>query len=161
MVMTIMKEKTEFFTGKLATKLPPPFKAYYGDEKSVFVSYAHKDSEVVFPILDMLNTKGIRLWYDEGLQAGKDWFDFMRKKILKCTGFLVFLSPYFLASPHAMKELRFAYDEKKQIVGVLYDGSEIPPELKPIFQKDIGIVIKINDPERNALLINELSKMIK
>ena len=131
------KENTKYFTGIRATKLPPPFPAYYGEEKYIFVSYAHKDSEIVFPILDKLHESGIRLWYDEGLQAGDDWFEFMKEKIAASTGFLVFLSEKMVASPHANEENLFAHNLNKKIIAVQIDSVQIPPKLSVIIGNEI------------------------
>ena len=156
-----MKEKLDIFTGKLATKLPPPFSAYYGEKKYMFVSYAHKDSEIVFPVLEMLHKKGVRLWYDEGLQAGQDWFKFMEQKILGCAGFLVFLGNFFFASPHAMKELEFAHDEKKGVIGISIDKTETPTRLDSIFDEKSGFKINVNYPELYDIVLDKIKKIDK
>lgn len=44
------------------------FKAYEGDEKFIFISYAHKDSETVYPIIEKLNADGYRVWFDDGIR---------------------------------------------------------------------------------------------
>ena len=44
--------------------------AYSGDEPYLFISYAHKDSERVLPVILSLQEKGFRVWYDEGIEVG-------------------------------------------------------------------------------------------
>ena len=41
-----------------------PFAAYQGDEPYIFVSYAHEDSEVVYPEIQWLKDQGFNIWYD-------------------------------------------------------------------------------------------------
>ena len=40
-----------------------PFPAYKGGKPYIFVSYAHEDSEVVFPEIQWLKDQGFNLWY--------------------------------------------------------------------------------------------------
>ena len=142
-----MKNKGDlkYFTGIRATKLPPPFPAYYGNDEFFFVSYAHKDCEDVFPILEKLSQNGILLWYDEGLQAGKDWFEYMRKKINRSAGFLVFLSTRYIDSPHAMKEFEFALEKKKKIIPIKIQDVQIPSKIEEIFLQRQITCLDVND----------------
>ena len=41
--------------------------AYEGSENYIFISYAHKDTDKVFPIMEKLCGRGYRLWYDDGI----------------------------------------------------------------------------------------------
>ena len=40
---------------------------YIGEKPYIFVSYAHKDSEVVMRAIALLQQSGFRVWYDEGI----------------------------------------------------------------------------------------------
>ena len=46
---------------------PNPYK---GDRPFLFISYAHKDSERVLPIIRRLMAQGYRVWYDAGIDPG-------------------------------------------------------------------------------------------
>ena len=48
-------------------------KAYQGAEPHVFISYSHKDDAIVYPIIEQLQQRGLRLWYDEGIEVGSHW----------------------------------------------------------------------------------------
>lgn len=43
------------------------FEAYTGKEPYLFVSYSHRDTATVYPILDALYDRKYRLWYDHVL----------------------------------------------------------------------------------------------
>ena len=43
------------------------FPAYSGRGHYVFVSYSHKDSGIVYPIISTLRDMGFNIWYDEGI----------------------------------------------------------------------------------------------
>jgi hypothetical protein len=45
-----------------------PFEAYKGTDPYVFVSYAHKDLDKVFPIISEFHKAGFPIWYDEGIK---------------------------------------------------------------------------------------------
>ena len=47
--------------------------AYKGSEKYIFISYAHKDSADVMPLIEALQSASYRVWYDEGIEPGNDW----------------------------------------------------------------------------------------
>ena len=48
-------------------------KAYEGNEKYIFFSYAHRDSATVLPMIEYMQEKGFRVWYDAGIEAGTEW----------------------------------------------------------------------------------------
>jgi hypothetical protein len=50
-----------------------PFAAYKGDEPYVFVCYAHEDADIIYPEIEALHDKGVNIWYDEGISAGRVW----------------------------------------------------------------------------------------
>ena len=79
----LLQEQREYFQGemeklrrsvpslpKLKTFVPGRGpKAYEGAEPYCFVSYAHINSDRVYPIVEQLMQRGIRLWYDDGIEA--------------------------------------------------------------------------------------------
>ena len=60
----------------------------------IFVSYTHKDKSEVYPILQKLYNKRFRIWYDEGIPLSTDWCNTIVEKLLQCSLFLSFISPY-------------------------------------------------------------------
>jgi len=51
--------------------LDNPSPAYKGDKPFVFVCYSHQDREMVYPEIAWLQAQGIKIWYDEGISAGR------------------------------------------------------------------------------------------
>lgn len=45
---------------------------YEGKEPYIFISYCHNDQSVVFPLLEMMDRAGFRVWYDGGIQWGEN-----------------------------------------------------------------------------------------
>lgn len=55
-----------------------------------FISYAHKDRDLVFPIIKQLYENGWGMWYDEGLEIGSEYYTSLENHIKGCTLFLLF-----------------------------------------------------------------------
>ena len=68
-----------------------PFVADKG-EGSIFVSYAHKDRESVFPIIKRLYENDWPIWYDEGIEPGENWKAALNYRIGRCSVYLLFVS---------------------------------------------------------------------
>ncbi len=110
--------------------LIPPFDAYEGDKPYVFVSYAHKNSDIVYNHISKLHDAGFRIWYDEGIDPGADWSDEIATALQGCAVFLVFISEASLASHNVRKEIIFAIDQRKHMLCVHIEEVELPIGLK-------------------------------
>jgi len=102
----LLQEQREYFQGEMeklrrsVPSLPKPKtfvpgrgpKAYEGAEPYCFVSYAHINSDRVYPIVEQLMQRGIRLWYDDGIEAGSDFREFIAEKIRDSWQVLLFAS---------------------------------------------------------------------
>ena len=56
--------------------------AYEGTEPYIFISYSHKDSNVVFPAIRALQEAGYPVWYDAGIQAGSEWPEYIASHLV-------------------------------------------------------------------------------
>ncbi len=105
-------------------------KAYGGNDSYIFISYAHKDTESVLPIIKNLINSGYRTWYDEGIEPGKDWDNYIAEHVIGCSYFIAFVSPSYLASSNCMDELNFARDENKKLLIVYLSPVELPAGMR-------------------------------
>ena len=103
------------------------FEAYVGNEPYIFVSYSHRDTADVYPLLDKLHDAKYRIWYDESCETGNDFRDELRKKIEGCDAVLLFVSAASMASPFCGMEIIVARENQKRIYPVYLDSSEVPP----------------------------------
>ena len=55
-------------------------RAYKGENPYIFVSYAHKDKDIVYPVIEELQNRGYRIWYDEGIEASEEWLNIWASK---------------------------------------------------------------------------------
>lgn len=119
----------------MQTKLVPgvgrlPYPAYRGNEPYVFVSYAHKDKDIVFPEIKRFNDAGFHVWYDEGISPGNEWSDEIAEALTKCTVFVVMLTPTSAPRESVLNEISFALDEGKPLLAIYLEDTELPPGLR-------------------------------
>lgn len=110
------------------------FEAYTGGEPYLFVSYSHRDTQSVYPILDELHDKKYRLWYDESCETGNDFRDELKNRIEGSSGIVLFVSESSMNSPFCGMEILCAKEKNKRIFPVyLGDNINIPPAFQIFF----------------------------
>lgn len=91
---------------------------YKGNENYIFVSYSHKDKAQVFPIIEQMTRDGYRVWYDEGIDPGTEWPEFIAEHLSGCLICIAFISVNSLESQYCRNEIGYAISEKKIVVPV-------------------------------------------
>ena len=128
------------------------FEPYTGDEPYLFVSYSHRDSALVYPILDELNGYKYRLWYDESCETGNDFRVELKNKIKNCSGVLLFVSDASMSSPFCGMEILCAHEHNKRIYPVFVtEDPVIPPAFKIFFDNNHHGSIASHDKMMAAL----------
>ena len=108
--------------------LQTKFEAYIGDEPYLFISYSHRDTAKVYPILDALHDKKYRIWYDESCENGNDFRDELRHRIEGSSGVILFVSKASMASPFCGMEIIVARENGKRLYPIfLEDADAVPP----------------------------------
>lgn len=92
---------------------------YEGNEQYIFVSYAHRDSDTVVPIIRALQENGFRVWYDQGIQAGTEWPAYIEDHLNRCSRFVVFMTESTVESVNCRNEINYAAMLKKEML-VIY-----------------------------------------
>jgi hypothetical protein len=141
-----------------APSVKPPVKAYTGSLPYLFVSYAHRDMKTVFSIIRKLGGKRYRIWYDEGIEPGNEWPEIVGKAIIKCSQFVVFMSPWANKSRNVRNEVNLAFTEKRDIIVVFLQETNMTDGMK----LQIGTVQHMNrfDMSEKELLA-QLTKVLK
>ena len=106
------------------------FKAYAGGDPYIFVSYSHKDFSRVYPLIDQLNKKGYRIWYDEGILVSTEFHNMIAQKIQQCSLFIVFISNDAMDSRYVQDEIHFAVNNNRDLVAVYLEKMMIPEGLR-------------------------------
>lgn len=122
-VLTRYKELRE---ESMSQKTPAIKKADMNFAPYIFISYAHKDKEIVLPLLSKLNEYGFRIWFDQNIEPASTWDDNIAEHIENAEFFVSMISPAYLDSQNCLDELRYALSQKKankQFLLFIYDIS--------------------------------------
>ena len=104
--------------------------AYKGDQPYIFISYAHKDAELVLPIVARLQKDGYRVWYDEGIAPGSSWDIYISEHLDQSCNVLGFLSKSYVKSQNCRDELALARAKAKAMNLVYIDDVQLSPGLR-------------------------------
>ena len=95
------------------------------DKNYVFISYAHKDSDKVLSILSAMQSRGLNLWYDEGIEAGTEWPEYIGERLKGASVVIAFMSPYAAASVNCRNEINYALSLGKDMLVVYLEDTKL------------------------------------
>ena len=105
-------------------------KAYEGNEKYIFISYAHKDSKTVLSIIEKMQNEGFRIWYDKGIEAGTEWPEYIAEHLINSAAVLVFMSNNSANSQNCRNEINYALQLKKEVLVVYLEETKLTPGME-------------------------------
>ncbi|MBR5773715.1 MAG: toll/interleukin-1 receptor domain-containing protein [Clostridia bacterium] len=91
----------------------------------IFISYSHKDSQKVMPIIELLTRNDFQVWYDAGIEAGTEWPYYIEEQLKKSRVVLVFMTPNTIESKNCRNEINFALNLDKEILIVYLEETEL------------------------------------
>ena len=97
---------------------------YEGKDPYIFVSYAHKDSGIVLPVVSGLFEEKYRVWYDEGIAPGSEWPHNIAVHLENADTVVVFVSDNSAASINCENEVVRAKELEKNIIVYQVDGRD-------------------------------------
>lgn len=100
--------------------------SYKGKKPFVFISYSHRDSDRVWPVISKMVNDGYHVWYDEGIEPGKEWDEFIANQITGSGYFIAFISANYIASDNCKDELNFARDRVDNKLLVYLEDASLP-----------------------------------
>ena len=103
-------------------------KIYDGKEPYIFISYAHKDSEQVLPIIHRMQQSGYRVWMDLGIEVGTEWSNNIAAHLRDCSIFLAFISRHSVASENCLDEIAYAKSHKKDSILIFLEEDVVLPD---------------------------------
>ena len=104
-----------------------PFEAYKGSKPYIFISYAHADSAMVYPIIKEFHEYGYHVWYDEGIEPGIAWPEEIAKALGGCSLFVVFITPRSTKSDNVDNEIYVALAKKKPVIAIYLEPTVLTP----------------------------------
>ena len=108
--------------GKSNSKLP--------DQRQIFISYAHRDAELVLPDMEWLRSLEFSVWYDQQIKAGVSWADELATAIDQSAFLIFFASSRSIVSPHCLDEIAYALGAGKRVLAVYIEPVELQGGLK-------------------------------
>ena len=125
-------------------------------KSKIFISYSHRDTAKVYPILDKLHDRKYRIWYDESCETGNDFRDELKKKIQECIGVILFVSESSMNSPFCGMEILCAKENNKRIFPVyLGDDVDVPPAFQ-IFLANLHHSSTVDEKKMMTSLLRDL-----
>lgn len=107
-----------------------PFPAYKGKDPYMFISYAHVDSSLVYPIISEFNGSGYHVWFDEGIEPGIEWPEEIANALDRCSLFVVFITPAAVVSPNVRNEINFALSKRLPFIAIHIKETTLSPGLQ-------------------------------
>ncbi len=109
---------------------------YVGSEPYIFVCYSHGNKDQVDPVLGMLQRKGYRIWYDEGISGGASWRLMIKDRIKHAECVLLFSSEESVRSVSIAIEITTACNFEVPVVCVSLDGAEFDETIEEEINQD-------------------------
>lgn len=131
-------------------------KAYSGSEPYIFFSYSHKNQESIIRFVKMLSDAGFNVWYDEGIECGTKWDDYIADKLEGAALFISFVSRPYLESNICKDELRYAEKKNKNILIVFLDDARFTGGLEMRFDCYQSLIY--SNYSNDEAFLNELTK---
>lgn len=127
---------------------------YEGKEPYVFLSYCHKDRDLVYPLLEQMVRDGYRVWYDDGNHAGDDWLENIANHLNNCKVCVAMISEKSANSHNCRNEISFAIECKKKVLAVLLENFHMPMGMR----LQLGTIhyIKKQDYPSEHMLLSKL-----
>lgn len=99
---------------------------YEGQSPYIFISYAHKDTDRVFEVVQELDRQGCRYWYDEGIAPGSEWPEDVARHLNDAAMLMAFISPNSMQSENCRREINFALSKRKPFVSIVLEKTDMP-----------------------------------
>ena len=100
-------------------------KAYEGNKPYVFISYAHKDTELVFRVMNSLQEEGYRIWYDDGIMPGSEWPENIAQHLDAASMVISMVTPNSMDSHNCRREINFALSRRKPFLALVLEPTKM------------------------------------
>lgn len=108
---------------------------YEGKDPFIYISCHQDDKSRVFGILEKLDLRGFRFWFDDGITPGMETDEILAAHIENCTFFIAFLSENYLGFLDTVDELNYSRDVNKDYLLIYLDDVSLPTGLDMRFMR--------------------------
>lgn len=120
----------------------------------LFLSYSRRDEKRVLPIADRLRAAGLNVWIDQGgIDGATLWAQEISDAIRRAKVCVLFGSASSFGSPHVIREVSLACEERKPILPLQLDAVETPSAMRYQLAGIQHIALYQGDAEANFQLI--------
>lgn len=95
-----------------------------------FISYSHRDGDRVIPLLEHLENRSVSLWYDQGIEVGSEWPEFIAQALVGAQCVIAFITPNSVASQNCRREINFAISKGIDVVAAYLEPTELSPGME-------------------------------
>ena len=96
----------------------------------MFISYAHANAPAVMQVAEELSAQGFRIWYDEGIEVGSEWPEYIASHLAGSGLMLAFMSNAYMRSDNCRREMHFALTKKIPVVTVFLEDTVMTPGME-------------------------------
>lgn len=100
-------------------------KPYEGKEPYVFISYCQQDMELCDSLVNELNARNIRVWFDNAVHIGDMWPDVIADHLKTCRVCILLITNNFVSSVNCNNELAFSTQNSIPAIPLLAEGTNI------------------------------------
>jgi len=107
------------------------------ENPKTFISYAREDSEFALKLAGALRSAGVAVWIDQvDIRSGR-WDVAVQAALEACPRVLVVLTPVSIKKNNVLDEVRYALDEGKEVIPVLYQECKVPFWMHRLHRVDV------------------------
>lgn len=100
--------------------------SYEGNEPYIFISYSHKDTERVMPVLRRIQQDGYRIWYDDGTESGTEWAVTIEQHLVSSSCLIAFLTENYFESENCLDEIEHAKNRGIKVLIIYLEDIKVP-----------------------------------
>lgn len=116
-----------------------------------FISYSHRDSDRVMPVLERLKCQGVAVWYDQGIEVGSEWPEFIAQALVGAQCVIAFITPNSVASQNCRREINFAISKGIDVVAAYLEPTDLSPGME-LQLNTLQALYRENYPDEDAFV---------
>lgn len=121
------------------------------ESSRIFLSYSHTEQALAESIAEHLRTLGATVWWDQSMDAGERFTDFIKRSIARAHIFMPIITPQSLASPWVHQEIGYATGLNVPVLPIAIGA--LPSEM---IQQLHGATIRVDLSNLAAVLTRDM-----
>ena len=103
---------------------------YEGSSPYIFISYAHANAPAVMQVVEELSARGYRVWYDDGIEVGSEWPEYIASHLAGASLMMAFVSNAYMRSDNCRKEMHYAITKKIPLINIFLEETTLTPGME-------------------------------